>query len=260
MQREVTALSEKKEKNPHEGHRQRMKERFLNEGLSHFSGHEVLEMLLYYAIPYRDTNDLGHTLEDSFGSLTKVLEADYQDLIKVDGVTPHIATLITLCGQVARRYQREQYAFVKPMYKSDEFGRYLLPWFSGQKDESVVLMSMDNRYKVLNTTRVFTGSVNSTQFSMRGAVQQVLRDNATMVVMAHNHPNGHALPSNADIETTRRFAKLLQELGIKLIDHLIVSDDDFVSLAQSRDTADIFRAGVPSLGVSIAKVADKSRK
>lgn len=253
-------MAQSKDKNPHEGHRQRMKERFLKEGLSHFSGHEVLEMLLYYAIPYRDTNDLGHTLEDSFGSLTKVLEADYQDLVKVDGVTPHIATLITLCGQLACRYQREQYAFVKPLYHTADFGKHLLPWFSGQKDESVVLMSMDNRYKVLNTTRVFTGSVNSIQFSMRGAVQQLLRDNATMVVMAHNHPNGHALPSNADIDTTRRFAKLLQELGIKLIDHLIISDDDFISLAQSRETADIFRKDAPSIGVSIVKVADKSRK
>ena len=253
-------MAQGKDKNPHEGHRQRMKERFLKEGLAHFSGHEVLEMLLYYAIPYRDTNALGHTLEDSFGSLAKVLEADYQDLIKVEGVTPHVATLIALCGQLARRYQREQYAFVKPLYKTADFGKYLLPWFSGQKDESVVLLSMDNRYKVLNTTRVFTGSVNSTQFSMRGAVQQLLRDNATMVVMAHNHPNGHALPSNADIETTRRFAKLLQELGIKLIDHLIISDDDFISLAQSRETADIFRRDASSIGVSIAKVADKSFK
>lgn len=253
-------MAQAKEKNAHEGHRQRMKERFLHEGLAHFAGHEVLEMLLYYAIPYRDTNDLGHKLEDSFGSLAKVLEADYQDLIKVDGVTPHIATLITFCGQLARRYQREQYTFTEPLYNSGEFGRYLLPWFSGQKEESVVLMSMDNRYKVLNTTRVFTGSVNSTQFSMRGAVQQLLRDNATMVVMAHNHPNGHALPSNADIETTRRFAKLLQELGIKLIDHLIVSEDDFLSLSQTRDTADIFRVGTTATNTQpLARVADKSR-
>lgn len=253
-------MAQAKEKNAHAGHRQRMKERFLHEGLSHFSGHEVLEMLLYYAIPYRDTNDLGHKLENSFGSLTKVLEADYQDLIKVDGVTPHIATLITLCGQLARRYQREQYAFTTPLYKPDEFGRHLIPWFSGQKDESVVLMSMDNRYKVLNTTRVFTGSVNSTQFSMRGAVQQLLRDNATMVVMAHNHPNGHAFPSNADIETTRRFAKLLKDLGIKLIDHLIISEDDYVSLAQTRDTADIFRAESPARVQTLPRVADKSQK
>ncbi len=254
-------MAQDKEKRAHDGHRQRMKERFLREGLAHFSGHEVLEMLLFYALPYRNTNDLGHKLEDSFGSLTKVLEADYQDLVKVEGVTPHIATLITLCGQLAHRYQREQYAFVTPLYKPEEFGRYLLPWFSGQKEESVVLMSMDNRYKVLNTTRVFTGSVNSTQFSMRGAVQQLLRDNATMVVMAHNHPNGHALPSNADIETTRRFAKILQELGIKLIDHLIISEDDFLSLSQTRDTADIFRSGTFAVGTaSLAKVADKSHK
>ena len=253
-------MAQEKEKNAHEGHRQRMKERFLHEGLSHFSGHEVLEMLLYYAIPYRDTNDLGHTLENSFGSLAKVLEADYRDLIKVKGVTPHIATLITFCGQLARRYQREQYTFTTPLYKPDEYGKHLIPWFSGQKDESVVLMSMDNRYKVLNTTRVFTGSVNSTQFSMRGAVQQLLRDNATMVVMAHNHPNGHAFPSNADIETTRKFATLLKELGIKLIDHLIISEDDYVSLAQTRDTACLFRAEPTAHTQTLPRVADKSQK
>ena len=253
-------MAQEKEKNAHAGHRQRMKERFLHEGLAHFSGHEVLEMLLYYAIPYRDTNDLGHTLENSFGSLAKVLEADYQDLIKVKGVTPHIATLITFCGQLARRYQREQYAFTTPLYKPDDFGKHLIPWFSGQKDESVVLMSMDNRYKVLNTTRVFTGSVNSTQFSMRGAVQQLLRDNATMVVMAHNHPNGHAFPSNADIETTRKFAKILNDLGIKLIDHLIISEDDYVSLAQTRDTACLFLKGSTAHAQTHSRVADKSQK
>ena len=253
-------MPENKDKVSHEGHRQRMKERFLKEGLSHFSGHEVLEMLLYYAIPYRNTNDLGHRLEQSFGGLAKVLEADYHDLLKVHGVTPHIATLLTLCGQVARRYQREQYAMGTILYDTDSMGRYLLPWFSGQKDESVVLMSMDNRYRVLNTTRVFEGSVNSTQFNIRGAVHQLLRDNATMAVMAHNHPNGHALPSQADVATTRYFAMVLRELGIRLIDHLIVSEDDFVSLAQSRITADIF--SLPQNGgysKSTQKVADHNQ-
>ncbi len=222
-----------------------------------FSGHEVLEMLLYYAIPYRNTNDLGHRLEDSFGSLTNVLEADYRDLLKVEGVTPHIATLIMLCGQLARRYQREQYAMGTVLYDAHSMGKFLLPWFSGQKDESVVLMSMDNRYKVLNTTRVFEGSVNSTQFNIRNAVYQVLRDNATMVVMAHNHPAGHAFPSNADLETTRRYADALKALNIRLLDHLIISDDDFVSLADSRLLSDVF---VKSGGTALGRVADTSRK
>lgn len=252
-------MSEKKENASHNGHRLRMKERFLREGISSFSGHEVLEILLYYAIPYRNTNDLGHRLEQSFGSLVKVLEADYQDLIKVPGVTPHIATLITLCGQLANRYQRERYAMGTILYDSDSYGKYLMPWFSAQKNESVVLMSMDNRHKVLNTTRIFEGSVNSTQFNLRDAVHQALRDNATIVVIAHNHPNGHAFPSQADIATTRRFATVLKELGIRLVDHVIVSEDDFVSLAQSRLCADIFGKDATG-GAALNRVADTSNK
>ncbi len=226
-------MSIKKMPSPHEGHRQRMKERLLHEGLEHFSGHEVLEVLLYYALPYRDTNELGHRLEQTFGGLAKVLEADYRDLIKVEGVTPHVATLIVYSGQLARRYQREQNVLGTILYDSTSMGKYLLPWFVGAKDESVVLMSMDNRYKVLNTTRIFEGSVNSTQFNIRNAVHQALRDNATIVVMSHNHPNGHALPSNADIDTTIRFAKVLDELNIRLVDHLIMAENDFVSLKDS---------------------------
>ncbi|MBQ4613025.1 MAG: DNA repair protein RadC [Clostridia bacterium] len=244
----------------HEGHRQRMKERFIQEGLSNFGGHEVLEMLLYYAIPYRNTNDLGHRLEQSFGSLSKVLEADYQDLVKIEGVTPHIATLITLCGQIARRYQRERYARGTLLYDTASIGKFLVPWFSAQKNESVVLLSMDNRHKVLNTTRIFEGSVNSTQFNLRGAVQQALRDNATVVVIAHNHPNGHAFPSQADISTTKRFAKVLKELDIRLLDHLIVSEDDFVSLASTRLTADIFKPEWARETETRKQVADTSCK
>ncbi len=250
-------MPEKEDKVSHEGHRQRMKERFLQNGLTSFSGHEVLEMLLFYAIPYRNTNDLGHRLERTFGSLVKVLEADYPDLLKVDGVTPHIATLITLCGQLARRYQKEQYAFGTNLYDIESIGKYLLPWFSGQKGESVVLISMDNRHKVLNTTRIFEGSVSSTQFSVRGAVQQVLRDNATVVVMAHNHPNGHAFPSKADIDTTARFANVLRELNVRLLDHLVIAEDDFVSLAQSGYLPEVFstQSGLPMSN----KVADTNR-
>ncbi len=248
------AVPTSKTPSPHEGHRQRMKERFLQEGLTHFSGHEVLEMLLYYALPYRDTNELGHRLEQSFGSLAKVLEADYHDLVKVEGVTPHVATLIAFCGQLARRYQREQYAMGTVLYDATSIGKYLLPWFSGAKDESVVLLSMDNRHKVLNTTRVFEGSVNSTQFNIRGAVHQVLRDNATVVVMAHNHPNGHALPSKADLDTTARFARVLEELNIRLFDHLVMAEDDFVSLAESGLMPGLWRA------TPLGRVADNTRK
>ena len=93
----------------HDGHRKRVKERYLTTGLKGFSSHEVLEFLLFYGIPYKDTNGLAHRLDDSFGGLANVLEADYADLMKVQGVTPHVATLLSLCGDVCRRYYSEDY-------------------------------------------------------------------------------------------------------------------------------------------------------
>lgn len=248
------------EKNAHAGHRQRMKERLLRDGLDGFAGHEVFELLLYYALPYRDTNGLGHRLVDRFGSLVGVMEAEYADLIRVDGVSPHVATLIVLCGQMARRYAREQYAVGRLLYTTEDYGNCVLPWFIGEKAESVVQVSMDNRCRVLNTTRIFTGSVNSTQFSFRDLVRQALQDNATQIVLAHNHPNGHACFSQADVTTTMRCVEVLTPLHIRLLDHLVVSEDDYVSMAATPELAALFRTAPRCRNVAaVADAADSPR-
>ncbi|MBE6779147.1 MAG: DNA repair protein RadC [Ruminococcaceae bacterium] len=217
----------------HKGHRQRMKNRLLKNGLENFQDHEVLEMLLYYSLPYKDTNALGHRLLDHFGSFARVLDADYADLLKVPGITPHVATLITLCGQTAHRYMRCAYDVGQLLYNTEAYAAVALPYFIGKKNESVLLISLDNKFKKLNVTRIFEGSVNSAQFNFRLAVQQALQDNATQVVLAHNHPNGLAFPSGDDLRTTRRFAEVLKLMDIRLIDHLIVAEDDCLSMADS---------------------------
>ncbi len=241
-------------KNPHDGHRQRMKDRLLRDGLGGFADHEVFEMLLYYAQPYRDTNELGHRLVERFGSLVGVLEADYADLIHVDGVTPHMATLLVLGGQLARRYAREQYAVGRLLYTTEDYGNCVLPWFIGEKVESVVLVSMDNRCRLLNTTRIFVGSVNATQFNFRRLVRQALQDNATQIVLAHNHPSGHACFSQADVNTTVQCIRLLEPLQVRVLDHLVVSQDDYVSMASTPELAHLFRPAASAPG--IAAVAD----
>ncbi len=224
----------------HKGHRERMKARMLRETIEHMAGHEVIELLLYYAMPYRNTNPLAHRLITKFGSVHHVLAADYADLLRVEGVTPHIATLLVLCGQLAYRCIREAYDPGTQLYTDEEYVEYLLPWFAGHKEESVVMISMDSRHKVLNTTRIFSGSVNSTSFNCRIAVQQALQDNATVVAIAHNHPNGFAFPSRADLETTVRFAEVLASMDIRLADHIVVSEDDAVSMAATDFFAPIF--------------------
>ena len=239
----------------HEGHRQRMKERFLVNGLEGFSDHEILELLLFYAIPYRDTNPLAHQLVSEFGSWVQVVNADYQDLLTVPGVTPHVASLLTLMGQAAARYHRDvAESTVTQLYNTDRLMEYVIPWFLGEKDESVLLICLDNKRKVLNTTRIFEGSVNSAQFNIRLAVQQALRDNATQVVLAHNHPNGFCFPSEADVHTTARVAEVFAPLDIRLVDHLVVAEGDCLCMSALPETRHIF-TGSATRGIA-PNVAD----
>ena len=251
------AVAEKKAKagGEHQGHRNRMKERFLTGGLSSFSDHEIIELLLFYALPYRDTNGLAHSLVTRYGSWTRVVDAHYDDLLTVPGITPHVATLLTLAGQSARRYHRDMTGVVTHLFDTNRVIRHVLPWFLGARDESVVMVSLDNKRKHLNTTRIFEGSVNSAQFNVRLAVQQALRDNATQIVLAHNHPNGFAFPSMADINTTRYVMEVFEPLEVQIIDHLIVSEGDCLCMTQLPETKWLFDGSEPPAG--LMQVADK---
>lgn len=250
-------MAEKKERpgGEHEGHRNRMKQRLLTGGLASFSDHEIIELLLFYAVPYRDTNPLAHRLVARYGSWTRVVDADYDDLLSVPGVTPHMATLLTLAGQSARRYYRDMTGVVNHLYDAEQVACHVLPWFLGARDESVVMVSLDNKRKHLNTTRIFEGSVNSAQFNVRLAVQQALRDNATQIVLAHNHPNGFAFPSEADISTTHYLLEVLRPLDIRLMDHLVVAEGDCLCMSQLQETGWMFDGSVPP--AEMLKIADK---
>ena len=247
-------MAEKENKNGsiHEGHRQRMKERFQRGGLESFSDHEILEFLLFYAVPYKDTNPIAHTLVDRYGGWCKVVDAPYDELVTVSGVTPHMATLLNLAGQMARRYYQDYAGVIQHLYDYRAVGAHVTPFFMGERDESVLLVSLDNRRKHLNTTRLFRGSVNSAQFNVRTAVEQALRDNATRVVLAHNHPNGFAFPSEADIRTTKYVMDIMRPLDIQVVDHVIVSDGDCLCMSMLPDTKWMFDGSAPPAAAQVA--------
>ena len=243
---------EHKQNNIHEGHRQRMKERFQRGGLESFSDHEILEFLLFYAIPYKDTNTLAHALVERYGSWIQVVGAKYEDLLAVPGVTPHVATLLTLMGQGAQRYHRDYTGVVHQLYDTQMIIEHVVPYFLGEREESVLLISLDNKRKHLNTTRIFRGSVNSTQFSVRMAVEQALRDNATQVVLAHNHPNGFAFPSDVDIRTTKYAMDVMRPLDIQIIEHVIVAEGDCLCMSRMPDSAWLFDGSKPPASWRVA--------
>ena len=217
----------------HTGHRQRMKERFLSEGLDNFTDIQVLELALFYCIPQKDTNPIAHALLDHFGSLSQVLEASPAELQKVDGIGKNTATFLHLITQIGRYYLVDRVQRVEILSTIEACGRYLVPRFFGRKVETVFLLCLDAKCKVLCCKEVGEGSVNSAGISVRRIVETALGANATSVVLAHNHPCGMALPSPEDIQTTRRVAAALNTVEIILADHIVVADDDFVSMVQS---------------------------
>jgi DNA repair protein RadC len=217
----------------HSGHRQRMKERFLKEGLDSFSEVQVLEMLLFYCIPRQDTNPLAHMLLERFGSLAAVLEASPDELRKVPGIGESAAIFLPLVLETGRYYMISRQENQVILTNVEQCGRYMIPYFHGRRNETVFLLCLDAKCKVICCKEVGEGSVNSASVPIRRIVEMALGANATSVVLAHNHPSGIAVPSGDDVQTTRRLAMALSAVEIQLVDHIVVADEDFVSMAQS---------------------------
>lgn len=217
----------------HDGHRQRVKDRFRKDGLDNFNELHALELLLFYCIPQGDTNPLAHELIDRFGSLPQVLEAPAHELEKVKGIGAHASTLLNLTAQITRFYNVNRDDRKMILSTTTLCGNYLKSHFIGRRDETVFLLCLDAKCKLLSCNLVGEGSVNSAGLSIRKIVETALGMNATSVVLAHNHPSGIAVPSAEDITTTRRVAMALDAVGITLADHIVVAGNDFVSLLQS---------------------------
>jgi len=217
----------------HDGHRQRLKQLFRDEGLDNFYDYQALELLLYYCIPRKDTNPIAHALIDHFGSLAQVLEAPVEELLLVKGVGEHAATFLRLVTEISRYYLVNRAEQVKVLPTIEDCAKYLVPRFFGRRNETVFLLCLDAKCKMLCCREIGEGSVNSAGISIRKIVETALTVNATSVVLAHNHPSGIAIPSGDDIQTTRRIAAALSAVDVHLADHIVVADDDYVSMAQS---------------------------
>lgn len=217
----------------HDGHRQRLKERYRSEGLDNFDELQVLELLLFYCIPRQDTNPIAHRLLNHFGSLAQVLEAPVGELEKVPGLGPNAAMFLHLVRDAGRYYQVNRSRQEKILTTTEKCGDYLASFFVGRRNETVFLLCLDAKCKVLCCKEIGEGSVNSAGVPVRRIVETALGVNATTVILAHNHPSGLALPSSEDVQTTHRVAAALDTVDITLADHIIVADSDYVSLAQS---------------------------
>lgn len=217
----------------HDGHRDRLRKRFCEEGLDSFTDVQVLELLLFYCIPRQDTNEIAHRLIDHFGSFAQVLDASPEELKKVPGIGGMTAAFLPLIKAAGRYYDVDKSKNTTFLNTIEDCGNYLLPFLSKQRNEVVYLLCLDSKRKVISCKEVGEGSVNSAAVPIRRIVEMALNANATSIVLGHNHPSGFAVPSEEDRFTTHRLAAALQAVDILLADHIVVADDEFVSMVQS---------------------------
>ncbi|HPD87916.1 MAG TPA: DNA repair protein RadC [Oscillospiraceae bacterium] len=217
----------------HEGHRQRLRSRYRSEGLDGFEPHQVLELMLFYSNPRADTNPIAHRLLERFGSLDAVLDASVEELLEVKGVGENTAVMLNLVPQIARRYLEAKNATDNLVGGLSDLGKYLLPRFVGRKNELLLIVSIDNKGRILSCDRLAEGEIGRVNVTKRTVIETVLRTKASRAVLAHNHPQGYAVPSQEDIDLTLQLRKSLREVGVELVDHIIVANDDYVSMAAS---------------------------
>ena len=218
----------------HDGHREKMRQRFLKSGLDAFADHEALELLLYYAIPRRDTNPIAHALMDRYGSLSAVLAAPVEDLQKVEGIGESAAILLKLVPRLcakARLADADRQELI--LNTASRAGAYLLERFYGEQNEVIYQLCLDRKGKLLACKKLGEGSIASAALDVRKLVENAILHSASSVVLAHNHPSGIASPSHEDYAATDRARNALETIGVALADHIIVADGDFVSLAES---------------------------
>lgn len=214
----------------HDGHRTRMRERFIRQGLDGFAAHEVLELILFYAIPQKNVNPLAHQLIDHFGSLHAVLDAPVEELVKLKGVGEYAAALLSLFSAVSARIQRSRAGERVTLRNRREAQDYCLRLMEGLRQEQMMVVCLNGQMQVIGDALIARGSLSEVPAYPRVVADAVLRYNAHSVVLCHNHPGGSCFPSQSDVTMTARLGALLQSIEVVLIDHIIVADGQTFSM------------------------------
>jgi DNA repair protein RadC len=214
----------------HLGHRQRLRQRFLDGGADALPDYELLELILFLAIPQRDTKPLAKQLLARFGGFAAVMNADLSALIAVDGVKEGTATTLKLIEAAARRLAKTE-LIERPVIDAwEKLVDYCRVNLAHLPRERLHLLFLDRKNAVVASETQGIGTVDHAPIYPREVARRALELNATAVIMVHNHPSGDPSPSPADIEATRKVAAALKAIGVTLHDHLIVGRNGHASL------------------------------
>lgn len=211
------------------GHRQRTRDRFLNAGVDGLEDHELLEVLLAVAVPRVDTKATAWALIRKFGSFASVVDATPKELQEVMGVGPAGAAAIKIVKGAATAYLKQGLVECDAVSSPEAVARYSRMAWAGEPNESVHALFIDNRNRVRRAEQIATGTVNRAAAYPRKVVESALQARATGVILVHNHPSGSLDPSAEDERFTCEAQQALKTVDIRLVDHVIVSRDGWLS-------------------------------
>ena len=239
----------------HAGHRERLRERYRREGLSGFAPHEVLELLLTYAIPRIDTNALAHGLIERFGSLGAVLEASPEELEKTPGIGPCASSLVSMLVPLFRKYEQEKLLPRQKLGTYADLAAYCRALYLGVGHEQFYVLCFDAQFKLLSACRLADGTPGEVTVAPRMVLREALRRDALGAVISHNHPSGSPFPSEEDIALTREIHQALAAASIRLYDHVIIAGSQDYSffahhLLEAGPAAPLFPAGDASVSLA----------
>ena len=216
----------------HSGRRQRVRDRFCKEGLESFEEHEVLELLLYYSIPMRDTNVLAHRLLKEYGSLANLMETNPKELVARCKISETTATLISMVPPLARSYLKSRHSEKTIIDSSTKAGEYVKNLFVGYSYEVFQVVLLNSKNQVNHACVIHEGTINEAAVYPRIIIETALRHKAVSVIIAHNHPGDSLTPSSADISVTKKIRTALESISIRLMDHIIVAGNSYISFAE----------------------------
>ncbi|MDR0958365.1 MAG: DNA repair protein RadC [Clostridiales bacterium] len=217
----------------HAGHRERVREKYVNNGINSFADHEVLEFLLFYALPRRDTNELAHKMINEFGSLHNLMDAHPSEISRRCKVSISVAALVTLPPQIHKKYVASKMAKKNPFHSTKAVGTFLISLFAAEVSECFYILCLDSQQKLISSELITRGTLNHAQIYLRSIMEAALKHHACSVVLSHNHPNNDLTPSDEDISTTEKIVEAFESIDVAVLDHVIVNTSEYYSFKEN---------------------------
>ena len=248
-------MAQEKKVNPHQGHRERLREKIRNQGIEHMPEHEVLEFLLYPFIPYKDTNPIGHELIDKFGNISNVFSASPTLLAEVKNMTDNAVLYLSVFSQIIRRCNIQKFGEKPTLDTIAHAVEYFQQLFLNAKEETMYMLILNSKGTLLSSCKIGVGNIDSCQLNTREFILRTADSQGNCIMLAHNHPSGSPLPSYDDCEFTRWLVSLAEVLGIAFIDHIIIADEGYYSFRENDRLSDY--VGAFQKYMDNAKASDK---